>query len=167
MCDAGLGTWGEGHHTTPRPKSHTPSPKKMKTELIVVGRTTEAWLKTGEAEYVDRLKHYTQFAYTTVDDLSKVKIEAADYLVLLDEKGAERTSVEAAAWIQKLQNRAPRRLLFVVGGAYGFSDAWYARADEQWSLSRLTFSHQMVRVIFLEQLYRAHTILKGEKYHHV
>lgn len=138
----------------------------MKTELIVVGRTTEAWLKAGEAEYVGRLKHYTPFAYTTVDDLSKVKVEPSDYLVLLDERGAERTSVETATWIQKLQNRSPRRLLFVVGGAYGFSDEWYARADEQWSLSRLTFSHQMVRVIFLEQLYRAHTILKGEKYHH-
>lgn len=138
----------------------------MKIDLIVVGRTTETWLKEGEAEYIGRLKHYTPFTYTMVDDLSKVKIEPSDYLVLLDEKGAERTSVETAIWLQKLQNRSPRRLVFVVGGAYGFSDEWYARANEQWSLSRLTFSHQMVRVIFLEQLYRAHTILKGEKYHH-
>ena len=139
----------------------------MRTELVVVGRTTERWLQQGEAEYIGRLKHYTQFVYTVVDDLAKVKVEPSDCVVLLDERGAERTSVEAAAWIEKLQNRGPRRLLFVVGGAYGFTPEWYARADEQWSLSRLTFSHQMVRVVFLEQLYRAHTILKGEKYHHL
>ena len=85
--------------------------------------------------------------------------------MLLDEHGAERTSMETAAWLQKKMQTA-RRLVFVIGGPYGFSDAVYQRANEKISLSRMTFSHQMVRLIFTEQLYRACTIIKGESYHH-
>ena len=92
-------------------------------------------------------------------------IQPSDTVVLLDEHGAERTSMETGAWLQKKQQTA-RRLIFVIGGPYGFSDAVYKRSDEMISLSRMTFSHQMVRLIFTEQLYRACTIIKGESYHH-
>lgn len=93
------------------------------------------------------------------------KIEPADTVVLLDERGREFRSVELAAWMEKKQ-QSVRKLVFVIGGPYGFSPEVYARADEKISLSKLTFSHQMVRLIFVEQLYRACTILKGEPYHH-
>lgn len=138
----------------------------MKTELVVVGKTSEKWLIQGIEEYLGRLKHYAPFTMTVVDDLSRIKIETSDYVVLLDERGEERTSEEFALWIEKIQNRSPRRLLFIIGGAFGFSRQMYDRANEMISLSRMTYSHQMVRVIFLEQFYRAHTIIKGEKYHH-
>ena len=93
------------------------------------------------------------------------KVQPADTLVILDEHGREPRSVELAAWLEKKRTTA-RRLVFAIGGPYGFSQAVYARANEQISLSRLTFSHQMVRLVFVEQLYRACTIIKGEKYHH-
>ncbi|MEG0601519.1 MAG: 23S rRNA (pseudouridine(1915)-N(3))-methyltransferase RlmH [Mucinivorans sp.] len=138
----------------------------MKVELIVVGKTAEKWLREAVDQYIARLVHYTCFSMSTVDDLSRVKIEQSDYVVLLDERGALFSSEAFAQWVEKIQNRSPRRLIFIIGGAFGFSQTLYDRADEMISLSRMTFSHQMVRVIFLEQLYRAHTILKGEKYHH-
>lgn len=138
----------------------------MKVELIVVGKTAEKWLREAVDEYLGRLKHYTPFVMSVVEDLERVKLEASDYVVLLDERGAQRSSEDFATWVEKIQNRSPRRLIFMIGGAFGFSAQLYARADEMISLSKMTFSHQMVRVIFLEQLYRAHTILKGEKYHH-
>ncbi|MEG1370995.1 MAG: 23S rRNA (pseudouridine(1915)-N(3))-methyltransferase RlmH [Mucinivorans sp.] len=138
----------------------------MKVELVVVGRTADKWLREGRDEYLARLTHYTSLAMSEVEDLARVKIEPSDYVVLLDERGVQRTSEDMATWIEKIQNRSPRRLIFMIGGAFGFSAELYARADEMISLSKMTFSHQMVRVIFLEQLYRAHTILKGEKYHH-
>lgn len=138
----------------------------MKTELVVVGKTSEKWLVDGMNEYLSRLKHYVPFTMTVVEDLSRVKVENSDYVVLLDERGDQRTSEEFARWIEKIQNRSPRRLLFMIGGAFGFSRQMYDRADEMISLSRMTYSHQMVRVIFLEQFYRAHTIINGEKYHH-
>ena len=93
------------------------------------------------------------------------QIQTGDHVVLLDEHGKQPTSMQLAAWLEKKQ-AAVRRLVFVVGGPYGFSSEVYARANEQLSLSPLTFSHQMVRLIFVEQLYRAHTIIKGEPYHH-
>lgn len=138
----------------------------MKVELVVVGKTAERWLQTAVDEYLGRLKHYTPFAMSVVDDLERVKLEPSDYVVLLDERGAQRSSEEFAAWVEKIQNRSPRRLIFMIGGAFGFSAELYERADEMISLSKMTFSHQMVRAIFLEQFYRAHTILRGEKYHH-
>lgn len=92
-------------------------------------------------------------------------IQASDTVVLLDEKGAERTSLQMATWLEKRQQTV-RRLIFIIGGPYGFSEAVYKRANELISLSKMTFSHQMVRLIFTEQLYRACTIIKGESYHH-
>ena len=92
-------------------------------------------------------------------------IKPSDYVVLLDERGSEFRSIEFAKWLQKKQ-MATKRLLFIVGGAYGFSNNIYERANEKISLSRMTFSHQMIRLFFVEQLYRAFTILRNEPYHH-
>lgn len=155
----------------------------MKTELIVVGKTDNPHFITGIEDYVRRICHYVPFNITVIPELKnnknrgveqqKVqegqlilkKIEAADTVVLLDEHGKEFRSVELAAWLEKKQ-QSVRKLVFVIGGPYGFSPEVYARANEKISLSKLTFSHQMVRLIFVEQLYRACTILKGEPYHH-
>ena len=92
-------------------------------------------------------------------------LQPSDTVVLMDEHGAERTSMQMASWLEKRQQTS-RRLVFIIGGPYGFSDAVYKRANEMISLSKMTFSHQMVRLIFTEQLYRACTIIKGESYHH-
>ena len=155
----------------------------MKTELIVVGKTDNPHFIAGIEVYVRRICHYIPFNITVIPELKnnknrgeeqqKVqegqlilkKIEAADTVVLLDEHGKEFRSVELAAWMEKKQ-QSVRKLVFVIGGPYGFSPEVYARANEKISLSKLTFSHQMVRLIFVEQLYRACTILKGEPYHH-
>lgn len=155
----------------------------MKTELIVVGKTDNPHFIVGIEEYVRRICHYVPFNITVIPELKnnknrgveqqKVqegqlilkKIEAADTVVLLDEHGKEFRSVGLAAWLEKKQ-QSVRKLVFVIGGPYGFSPEVYARANEKISLSKLTFSHQMVRLIFVEQLYRACTILKGEPYHH-
>lgn len=157
----------------------------MIIDLILVGKTTGTWLENGIAEYVGRLKHYVRFGLVVVPELKNARnlreeqiktaegelilarIAPGDHVVLLDERGAMPDgSVGFAEQLQGVMNRGVRRLVFVVGGAYGFSEAVYARADRQISLSRLTFSHQMVRLIFVEQLYRAFTILGGEPYHH-
>ena len=155
----------------------------MKTELILVGKTTSKHFAAGISDYTERIGHYMPFGITTLPDLKNTKsltqelqkeregeqilrlIQPADTVVLLDEHGLEMRSVELASWLQRKQRQA-RRLVFVIGGAYGFSSAVYARANEKLSLSRLTFSHQMVRLVFVEQLYRACTIIKGEPYHH-
>lgn len=155
----------------------------MKTELIVVGKTDNPHFIAGIEDYVRRICRYVPFNITVIPELKnnknrgveqqKVqegqlilkKIEAADTVVLLDEHGKEFRSVELAAWMEKKQ-QSVRKLVFVIGGPYGFSPEVYARANEKISLSKLTFSHQMVRLIFVEQLYRACTILKGEPYHH-
>ena len=99
-------------------------------------------------------------------DLILRQLQPSDHVVLLDEHGLELRSVELARWLQQKQTAAPRRLVFVIGGPYGFSDAVRAAAAEQLSLSPLTFSHQLVRLLFVEQLYRAQTIIRGEPYHH-
>lgn len=157
----------------------------MTIDLILVGKTTGQWLENGIEEYVGRLKHYVRFGLvvipelknarhlreeqikTTEGELILARVAAGDHVILLDEQGTlPDGSVEFADRLQGLMNRGVRRLVFVVGGAYGFSEAVYARADQRLSLSRLTFSHQMVRLIFIEQLYRAFTILGGEPYHH-
>ena len=155
----------------------------MKTELILVGRTASKEFARIMADYAERITHYMPFAVTVIPELKNTKslteeqqktaegelivkqLQPSDHVVLLDERGREPRSVELAAWLEKKQ-QAVRRLVFVIGGPYGFSPAVYQRANEQLSLSRLTFSHQMVRAIFLEQLYRACTIIKGEPYHH-
>lgn len=155
----------------------------MKTELILVSKTTDKHLAAGIDDYVSRICHYLPFAITVIPELKNTKnmteeqqkvregelilqkIQPSDTVVLLDEHGKEFRSIEFADWLQKKQNTA-RRLLFVIGGPYGFSESIYKRADEQLSLSKMTFSHQMVRLLFVEQIYRACTIIKGEPYHH-
>jgi len=155
----------------------------MKSELILVGKTNDKHFQAGIDDYAGRITHYLPFQIVTLPDLKQTKnlseeqqkqkegamildkITAADYVVLLDEKGKEMRSEEFAAWLDKRQ-QGGRKLIFVIGGPYGFSPDVYARADEKISLSKMTFSHQMVRLIFTEQLYRACTILKGEPYHH-
>ena len=155
----------------------------MKTELILVGKTTDKNFETSINNYVERLSHYTPFSIKTIPALKSTKnldtkqiknaegemilkcIDKADTVVLLDEHGKEMRSVEFADWVSK-KRQAGRNLTFVIGGAYGFSDDVYKRANEKISLSKMTFSHQMVRLIFVEQLYRACTIINGEPYHH-
>lgn len=155
----------------------------MKTELIVVGRTVSKHFSTLIDDYRERIGHYMPFGITVIPELKNTKslseeqqksaegelilkqLQPSDTVVLLDEHGQEPRSVELAAWLEKKQVSA-RRLVFVIGGPYGFSTAVYNRANEKLSLSKLTFSHQMVRLIFVEQLYRACTIIKGEPYHH-
>lgn len=155
----------------------------MKTILILVGKTQSKIFKVGIDDYVSRIEHYMPFSITTISELKNTKslsedqqkqkegelilkeIQPSDTVVLLDEHGAEFRSVEYANWLKQKQNTA-RRLIFIIGGPYGFSPDVYARANEKISLSRMTFSHQMVRLIFTEQLYRACTIIKGEPYHH-
>ena len=155
----------------------------MKTILILVGKTQSKIFKVGIDDYISRIEHYMPFSITTIPALKNTKrlsedqqeqkegelilkeIQPSDTVVLLDEHGAEFRSVEYANWLKQKQNTA-RRLVFIIGGPYGFSPDVYARANEKISLSRMTFSHQMVRLIFTEQLYRACTIIKGEPYHH-
>ena len=155
----------------------------MKTILILVGKTQSKIFKLGIDDYVSRIEHYMPFSITIIPELKNTKslsedqqkqkeaelilkeIQPSDTVVLLDEHGAEFRSIEYANWLKQKQNTA-RRLIFIIGGPYGFSPDVYARANEKISLSRMTFSHQMVRLIFTEQLYRACTIIKGEPYHH-
>jgi 23S rRNA (pseudouridine1915-N3)-methyltransferase len=155
----------------------------VKTELILIGKTTDKHIQAGIDDYIGRIGHYLPFSVTVIPELKNTKslseeqqkeregeqilrqLQPSDHLVLLDEHGDERTSVEFAQWMERRQQTV-RRLVFCIGGPYGFSRAVYQRANEQVSLSRMTFSHQMVRLIFTEQIYRACTIIKGEPYHH-
>ena len=146
----------------------------MKATLILVGRTNNELFAHAIADYVGRIGHYIPFKIVTIPELKNTKklseailreIQTADTVVLLDEHGKEFRSIDYAAWLQKKQNTA-KHLVFVIGGAYGFSEAVYSRANEKISLSKMTFSHQMVRLIFVEQLYRACSIIRGEPYHH-
>lgn len=155
----------------------------MKTELILVGKTNDKLYAHAIDDYRERIGHYMPFHVTVIPELKNTKsmteqqqkekegelllqkIQATDTVVLLDEHGKELRSMEFAGWMERKQSSA-RRLVFVVGGPYGFSQAVYDRANEALSLSKMTFSHQMVRLIFVEQLYRACTIIKGEPYHH-
>lgn len=156
----------------------------MKLQLIVVGKTTSAPLDAMIGDYASRLKHYLPFDVDVIPELKNTKalspeqqkakegelirklLKEGDHVVLLDEGGREFRSVEFAAYLQQRQASGARRLVFVVGGPYGFSPDIYALAREKVSLSRMTFSHQMVRLFFVEQCYRAMTILRGEPYHH-
>lgn len=156
----------------------------MKITLLTVGKTDKDWVKQGMDIYVSRLKHYIPFSITEIPELKNVSalsreqikakegelilknVKPADNLVLLDERGKEYSSVEFAKVLQDKINYEGKDIVFVIGGAYGFSEDVYRRASSMMSLSRMTFSHQMVRAIFAEQLYRAFTIIKGEPYHH-
>lgn len=156
----------------------------MKVKLVLIGKTDSNYLKDGINEYGKRLKHYLPLEIVVIPDLKNTKklsedqqkqkegelissqIKDGDFTVILDEKGKEFSSVEFSKFIEKQMISGLRNLVFVVGGPYGFSDEIHKRANIKISLSRMTFSHQMVRMIFLEQLYRAMTIIKGEPYHH-
>jgi 23S rRNA (pseudouridine1915-N3)-methyltransferase len=153
-------------------------------ELIVVGKTDMREVEALVTMYSQRLNHYVRFAITTIADVRNTKklseaeqkrlegeailklISDSDHLTLLDEHGAEYRSIEFANILQRRMLSGTKRLVFVIGGPYGFSDAVYQRANSKISLSKMTFSHQIVRAIFTEQLYRAFTILKNEPYHH-
>ena len=155
----------------------------MKSVLIVVGKTTDKNFIASIADYCSRIHHYMPFELLVIPELKDTKrlsknqqkeregdlifksLQPTDTVVLLDEHGREWDSTAFASWLQKKQ-QLTRRLVFVVGGPYGFSPAIYNRAQERLSLSKMTFSHQMIRLIFTEQLYRACTIIKGEPYHH-
>lgn len=156
----------------------------MKTVLLVVGKTVEQHYVTAIADYVERVKHYIPFDMEVIPELKNTKslsmeqqkeregsliiksLQPGDVVVLLDEKGKEFRSVEFASWMEGKLNTVSRRLVFVVGGSYGFSKSVYALANDKISLSKMTFSHQMIRLIFVEQLYRAMNILHGGPYHH-
>ena len=156
----------------------------MKTILLVVGRTVEAHFQTAINDYVQRTKRYLTFDMEVIPELKNTKslsvetqkekegdlilkaLQPGDVVVLLDEGGKEMRSVEFADYMKHKMNTVNKRLVFVVGGPYGFAPKIYAAAHEKMSLSRMTFSHQMVRLIFVEQIYRAMTILAGGPYHH-
>jgi 23S rRNA (pseudouridine1915-N3)-methyltransferase len=155
----------------------------MKIKLIVIGKTDESYLKEGIDKYLKRLKNYVSFELIVLKDvvvgkktnltLQKElegksileKVNTNDFLALLDENGEQYSSINFSKYIQKRMN-AGNDLIFVIGGPFGFSEEVYSRANAKLSLSKMTFSHQMVRLFFIEQIYRAFTILKGEKYHH-
>lgn len=156
----------------------------MTLELLVIGKTDSTEVAALVEMYARRVNRYCRFAITTLPDVRDTRkltarqqaaaegtailrqLAEGDYVALLDERGEELRSVEFAAWIQRRMNSGVKRLVIVIGGPYGFSDEVYARADARLSLSRMTFSHQIVRAIFAEQLYRAFTILNHEPYHH-
>lgn len=156
----------------------------MNIELITVGKTGISYIKEGIENYTKRLTHYIPFAIKEIPDLKNAakmeqeqqkisegkkileSIQSPDFVVLLDERGKQFTSIEFADFIQKGMSAGRRKMIFVVGGPYGFSKDVYSRADALLSLSKMTFNHEMVRLFFTEQIYRAMTILKGERYHH-
>lgn len=156
----------------------------MKIILLTIGKTDASYLADAIKEYQKRLEHYIPFEMQVVPDVKNTKsltfeqqkekegelilksLQAGDYLVLLDDKGKEYTSMKFAEYIERKTHTVSKRLIFAIGGPYGFSQTVYERANEKLTLSRMTFSHQMVRLIFLEQLYRAMTILNNEPYHH-
>ena len=156
----------------------------MKFTLLVVGRTVEKHYITAIDDYVSRTKHFTQFDMEVIPELENTKslsmeqqkekeaelilkaLQPGDVVVLLDEHGKEFRSIEFADWIERKMHTVNKRLVFIIGGPYGFSPKVYAVAQEKISLSKMTFSHQMIRLIFVEQLYRAFTILNNNPYHH-
>ncbi|MBI9061745.1 MAG: 23S rRNA (pseudouridine(1915)-N(3))-methyltransferase RlmH [Marinilabiliaceae bacterium] len=156
----------------------------MKILLVVIGKTDEQYLQSGIEIFTKRLKHYIPFELKIIPDLKKTKnlsseqqknmegelllqvFQPGDQIALLDEKGKEFSSVRFSDFIEKKMVSGIKRLVFVIGGPYGFSDKVYQQANSKIALSQMTFSHQMVRLIFVEQVYRAMTILRNEPYHH-
>ena len=156
----------------------------MKICLLTVGKTDIGWVREGLETYSSRLSHYVPFSVCEIPELKNTSaltrtqikeregelilkaIKPTDRVILLDERGKEYRSVEFAEEIRRLSLAGGKDIVFVIGGAYGFPEAVYARSVGKISLSRMTFSHQMVRTIFAEQLYRAFSIIKGEPYHH-
>lgn len=156
----------------------------MKISLLSVGKTDNDVVLRLVEDYCKRVNFYIHFDMENVADAKNTKklsekeqkiaegnnlmknIQTSDYVVLLDDKGKHFSSTEFARFIEKKKHVVPKRLVFIVGGPYGFSEEIYARANEKVSLSKMTFTHQMVRLVFVEQLYRAMTILNNEPYHH-
>lgn len=156
----------------------------MKIKLLVVGNTPKNYMAEGEAVFTTRIGKYIGFEKQEIPDLKNVKnltkeqikieegklilqkLGATDFVVLLDEKGKEYRSVDFAQWLQNTFNQGPKHIVFIVGGPYGFSEEVYARAQQKIAFSKMTFSHQMIRLFFVEQLYRAFSILNNEPYHH-
>lgn len=156
----------------------------MNIELIVVGKTDSKEVSSLVEEYKGRIGHYTRFDITVIPDVKNTRalseaqqkkaegdnilrlLQTSDFVTLLDERGTQPTSEEFADWMQKRMASGCKRLVFIIGGPYGFSEEVYARANGKIALSKMTFSHQIVRAIFTEQLYRAMTIINNEPYHH-
>jgi 23S rRNA (pseudouridine1915-N3)-methyltransferase len=156
----------------------------MKITFLVIGKTEDSYLKEGIDKYIKRLKHYIKFEMIELPELKNTKhltedqqkakeaeiiskqLSSTDYILLLDEKGQEYTSVQFSGLVSKKMLSSVQNLVFIVGGPYGFDNSLHMQATEKLSLSKMTFSHQMVRLFFVEQLYRAFSILKGEPYHH-
>lgn len=156
----------------------------MTIKLLAIGKTDSKPLQGLIRIYENRLKHYIKFTLETLPDIKNAKhlsqaqqkekegalllkkIGSSDVLILMDEDGKQLSSIDFATYMQKKMNAGIKQLVFVVGGPYGFSDAVYKKAQGRLSLSKMTFSHQMVRLFVVEQLYRAFTILKNEPYHH-
>lgn len=156
----------------------------MKIELAVIGKTSIGYLKKGIDEYIKRLKHYVPFEIKYIDDIKNTKnisedqqkrtegakilslLDKSDFVVLLDEHGKEYTSIQYSNYIQKRMLSGAKKVVFVIGGPYGFSQEVYDRANDKISFSKMTFNHEMIRLIFTEQLYRAYTIINHEPYHH-
>ncbi|MDR0680829.1 MAG: 23S rRNA (pseudouridine(1915)-N(3))-methyltransferase RlmH [Dysgonamonadaceae bacterium] len=156
----------------------------MKIQLLVVGKTSQDFVETGLNEFNNRLKHYIPFEMEVVPDIKNVKnfsfeqqkekegesllksLQTGDYVVLLDENGKEFTSLQFAKYLERKAHSVAKRLVFIIGGPYGFSKKVQNAAHEKITLSKMTFSHQMVRLIFMEQIYRAMTILNNQPYHH-
>jgi 23S rRNA (pseudouridine1915-N3)-methyltransferase len=156
----------------------------MKIKLLAIGKTDNKQLIQLIDEYQKRLKHYIKFEFDIINDIKNAKnlselqqkekegelilskISNTDVLVLLDDKGKQFSSIEFSKYLQKKMNAGIKQLVFVIGGPYGFSDAVYKKAKEQLSLSKMTFSHQMIRLFIVEQIYRGFTILRNEPYHH-
>ncbi len=156
----------------------------MKIKLLAIGKTDNKQLTQLIDEYQKRLKHYIKFEFEIIPDLKNTKnltetnqkekegelilkkIQSTDFLILLDDKGKQVSSIQFSKYLQKKMNAGTKQLVFVIGGPYGFSDAVYKKGKEQLSLSKMTFSHQMIRLFVIEQLYRGFTILRNEPYHH-
>jgi 23S rRNA (pseudouridine1915-N3)-methyltransferase len=156
----------------------------MKIKIVAIGKTHKTFLIEGENEYLKRLRKYLTVEKIEIPDLKNAKkltqaqikqqegklliskIEPHSLIVLLDDKGKEHTSMQFSKWIQDKMNRGYKNVIFLIGGAYGFSDDVYKLANEKIALSKMTFSHQMIRMLFTEQIYRAFTILNNEPYHH-
>lgn len=152
--------------------------------LLTVGRTTTPYISAGIEEYLRRISRYIPFSVECIADIKKTKALKAeqqkelegktilsrllpsDHVVLLDERGKQMKSLEFADFLQKQMSSGKKRLVFVIGGPYGFSTEVYNRCNEMMSLSKMTFNHEMIRLFFIEQIYRANTILRGEPYHH-
>jgi 23S rRNA (pseudouridine1915-N3)-methyltransferase len=156
----------------------------MKITLLLTGKTEDAYLREGISKYLNRLRHYIRIDFIEIPELKNTKaltqeqqkakeaelilkkLLPVDQVILLDEKGTQLSSQQFADYLDKKAISSVNNLVFIVGGPYGFDHSVYLRANDKISLSRMTFSHQMVRLFFTEQLYRAFTIIKGEPYHH-